>query len=155
MTFILLDIYPADVQSLPADGQPSSADGQPSSADVQPSSVDNTPDQILDSQGLIKLPDPPVHSSQIPVSSATQTRSTRRTPAPLPEALTAACLRKPTSPVLVPGNPCSAGSSVDNSTTSGATPMDLSTPDLKRKAQTQTDAVPKEKREKKKKGKKC
>lgn len=138
----------------PPDAQP--APSQPVAA---PTSVQSQ--HVLDSQGLIKpvvvIIDPPPEaqtatsisdnslpesSSAIPLpakSSASSTlrpRMARRTPAVMPEALAAAALRKSTS---------SPSSSVS---------MDVTASDLKRKASTQTDAVPKEKRDKKRKGKK-
>ena len=65
----------------------------------------------------------------------------------IPEALIAAASRKPTSPALISGKPRPPTSS------SSPVPMDA-TPEMKRKAQTQADALLKEKGDKKKKGKK-
>ena len=138
----------------------------------QPVATASTPDQsqhILDSQGLIKPvvviidpppEDPPVNStlansvSETPATSSPanssgatlRPRMSRRTPAVMPEALAAAALRKPTTPSLVSGKP--------RPPVSPPVPMDVTASDLKRKATTQTDAVPKEKRDKKKRGKK-
>ena len=132
------------------------------SFETQSSSADHSPDGMLDSQGLIKpqvvvVDDPPKPSdhSQATSSSADSkgnrrvsappSRISRRTPTVCPEALLAAASRKTTSPALISAKPRSSSSS--------PVPMDA-TSELKRKAQTQMDTLPKERREKKKKGKK-
>ena len=137
-------------------------DAQPDqSIEDQSSSVDQPGDGILDSQGLIRplvvviddSSQPCEPSPAAPSSSAGSkgsrrappSRITRRTPAVVPEALAAVASRKPTSPALISGKPRPA--------TSSPTPMDA-TSELKRKAQTQTDTLLKEKKERKKKGRK-
>ena len=126
----------------PPDAQPACSD------DIHPPSAVES-DHILDSQGLIRPQAAGEDSLATPdPSSATATvrpRSSRRAPAPLPEALTAAGLRKPTSPSLVSGRSRSTDPVP-------ASPMESSV-DLKRKAQTPTEAHPRDK-EKKKKGRK-
>ena len=133
-------------------------DAQPNqTAENQASPADHQPDGVVDSQGFIKSPvvviddlsqpsDPQIalHSSASPNCKSRVPvpvpRFTRRTFAVAPEALVAAALRKATSPV-VSGKPQTPAAS--------STPMET-TADLKRKAQTQADAPPKERREKKK-----
>lgn len=135
---------------LPTESLP---DAQPNqTAENQASPADHQPDGVLDSQGFIKPPvvviddlsqpsDPPIalHSSasksRVPVRVP---RLTRRTFAVAPAALVAAALRKTTKP---------------QTPAASSTPMET-TVDLKRKAQAQADAPPKERREKKKKGRK-
>ena len=133
-----------------------------SSIDTLSSTADHQNDGILDSQGLIKPPvevieEQPQSSAPSPVTPssagskgrrrAPPSRISHRTPAVIPEALIAAASRKPTSPALISGKPRPPTSS------SSPVPMNV-TPELKRKAQTQADALPKEKRDKKKKGRK-
>ena len=133
-----------------------------SSIDTLSSTADHQNDGILDSQGLIKPPvevieEQPQSSAPSPVTPssagsegrrrAPPSRISRRTPAVIPEAVIAAASRKPTSPALISGKPRPPTSS------SSPVPMNA-TPELKRKAQTQADALPKEKRDKKKKGRK-
>ena len=100
----------------------------------------------MDSQGLIRPPaagaDSPAAPDPSSAPAAVRPRSSRRAPAPLPEALSAAGLRKPTSPFLVSGR----SGSTDPEPVS---PMESSV-DLKRKAQTQTEAHPRDKGKKKK-----
>lgn len=136
-------------------------DAQPDqSIEDQSSLVDQPCDGILDFQGLIRplvvviddssqpcepSPAAPSSSAGSKGSRRAPSRITRRTPAVVPEALAAAASRKPTSPALISGKPRPA--------TSSPTPMDA-TSELKRKAQTQTDTLPKEKKERKKKGRK-
>lgn len=141
----------------PPNAQPVNA-----SSVVNPPPADSQSQHVLDSQGLLK-PDvivldapsepspanpppanpPPANPPSVnPSTSSARPRISRRTPAPVPEALAAAARRKPTSPSLVSGKPRSA---------SPSSPMEtVSVSDLKRKAHTQTDAVPKEKRRQKK-----
>ena len=137
-------------------------DAQPNqTAENQASPADRQPDGVLDSQGFIKPPvvviddlsqpsDPSIalHSSASPKCKSrvpvAVPRFTRRAFAVAPEALVAAALRKTTSPV-VSGQPQTPDAS--------STPMET-TIDLKRKAQAQADAPPKDRREKKKKGRK-
>ena len=98
-------------------------------ASSQPSASSDSPSQhVLDSDGFVR-PTPPENPpcpptsdpTLVPVSdtpdgsstltstdvemSAPPAKITRRTPAALPEALSFACLRKPTSPVLIAGKP--------------------------------------------------
>jgi len=145
---------------LPPNAQPAN-----SSSVVNPPPADSQSQHVLDSQGLVKPdvivldapsePSPanppptnpppanPLPANPPPVNPSTSSarpRIARRTPAPVPEALAAAARRKSTSPSLVSGKPrCASPSS----------PMETVS-DLKRKAQAQTDAVPKEKRKQKK-----
>ena len=121
-------------------------DAQPNqTAENQASPADHQPDGVLDSQGFIKPPvviddlsqpsDPPIalhfsaSKSRVPVRFAVA-----------PTALEAATLRKKNHP-FVSGEPQTPAAS--------STPMETSV-DLKRKAQAQADAPPKERREKKK-----
>lgn len=134
-------------ESLP-NAQPVHLPSADSSPDADPQPIDSQSEHVLDSQGLIKpdvifLDDAPAESSPAKpsTSSVARPRITRRTPAPIPEALTAAALRKPTSPSLVSGK--------SRSSVPPSSPMDTSC-DLKCKGQTQTDATPKEKRKQKK-----
>ena len=144
-TDVLAAVLPTE--SLP-DAQPNqTAENQASPADHQP--------DVLDSQGFIKPPvvdlrqpsDPPIalyssaSKSRVPVRVP---RLTRRTFAVAPAALVAAAHRKTTLP-LVSGEPQTPAAS--------STPMET-TVDLKRKAQAQADAPPKERWEKKKRGRK-
>ena len=132
----------------PPDAQPDPSSVNPSpdvypSPDVNP--LSDHSEHVLDSQGLIKpdvviIEDP---STDLPAkpsaSSASCSRSSRRTPAPVPEALADAAHRRPTSPSIVSDHPRFPALSIS--------PMET-TSDLKRKS-AQTDA-----RERKKKGKK-
>ena len=145
---------PADhgTDVLPTESLP---DAQPNqTAENQVSPADHQPDGVLDSQGFIKPPvvviddlsqpsDPSItlHSSasksRVPVRVP---RLIRRTFAVAPTALEAAALRKKNHPFVSGESQTPAASS---------TPMET-TVDLKRKAQAQADAPPKERREKKK-----
>ena len=153
---------PSPAAKTPALFTPS--ESPPNTQLVHPASTQS--EHVLDSQGFIKPAvividgpsepppaDPSTGSSPANLSanslsldpsasSAARPRISRLTPAPIPEALAAAALRKPTSPSLVSGKP--------RSSVSSSSPMDAAS-DLKRKAQTQTEALPR--REKKKKGK--
>jgi len=139
---------------LPTESLP---DAQPNqNAENQSLPADHQPDGVLDSQGFIKPPvividdlsqpsDPPIalHSSASPKCKSCVPVPipgfTHRTFAVAPEALVAAALRKTTSLVVSGKLRTPAASS---------TPMET-TIDLKRKAQTQADALPKERWEKK------
>lgn len=152
---------PTESSVPPSSGTPllcESSESPPNAQPVHSPSVPAAPssDQsqhVLDSQGFVKpaaiVIDPPSEatSPNPSTSSTARLRISRRTPAPIPEALAAAALRKPTSPTLISGK--------SRSVASPSVPMDTTSLDLKRKAGTQADVVPKEKREKKKKGKKC
>ena len=138
-----------------------SSESPPNAQPANPSSADPPPahsEHILDSQGFVKPltggrpsdpadppptdpPDPPssdpsptAPSPTDPHSSSGRSRISRRTPAPIPEALAAAALRKSTAPILVSSKPRSSS------------PMEASF-DLKRKTNS-----PKDGSEKKKKG---
>ena len=141
---------------LPTESLPDAQSNQ--TAENQASPADHQPDGILDSQDCIKPPvvviddlsqpsDPLIalHSSasksRVPVRIP---RITGRTFAVAPTALVAAALRKKNHP-FVSGEPQTPAAS--------STPMQ-STVDLTRKAQAQADTPPKERREKKKKGRK-
>ncbi len=101
----------------------------------------------LDSQGFVKPVDPPPSTrplndpTKVPIPSSPSTpRNSRRVPASIPSAaLSLACLRRPTSPVLVTSTPPAP--------LSPPAPMEESMADLKRKS---SDDPPKERREKKK-----
>ena len=137
---------------LPTESLP---DAQPNqTAENQVSPADHQPDGVLDSQGFIKPPvvviddlSQPSDPSSALHSSASKSRVpvrvprlTRRTFAVAPTALEAAALRKKNHPFVSGESQTPAASS---------TPMET-TVDLKRKAQAQADAPPKERREKKK-----
>ena len=130
-------------------------DAQPNqTAENQVSPADHQPDGVLDSQGFIKPPvvviddlSQPSDPSSALHSSASKSRVpvrvprlTRRTFAVAPTALEAAALRKKNHPFVSGESQTPAASS---------TPMET-TVDLKRKAQAQADAPPKERQEKKK-----
>ena len=145
-------VGPSGTDVLPTESLPNAQPNQ--TAENQASPADHQPD-VLDSQGFTKPPvvdlsqssDPPIalHSSasktRVPVRVP---RITRRTFAVAPAALVTAAHRKTTLP-LVSGEPQTPAAS--------STPMET-TVDLKRKAQAQADAPPKERREKKKRGRK-
>ena len=137
---------------LPTESLP---DAQPNqTAENQVSPADHQPDGVLDSQGFIKPPvvviDELSQPSDLSIalhSSASKSRVpvrvprlTRRTFAVASTALEAAALRKKNHPFVSGESQTPAASS---------TPMET-TVDLKRKAQAQADAPPKERREKKK-----
>ena len=131
---------PAPANLAPDDSAP---DDLPSTDDPHPddpSPEDTSSQHILNSDGLIN-PDVVVIDSSpdsSPVTPSSSSRISRRNPAPIPEALLAAGLRKSTSPSLVSGKQLSSSRA--------SSPMEFSS-DLKRKSQAQ------EKR-KQKKGKK-
>ena len=130
---------PAPANLAPDDSDLLSSAGDPPPDD--PSPEDTSSQHILNSDGLINpdvvVIDPSPDSSPVTPSSS-GSRISRRNPAPIPEALLAAGLRKSTSPSLVSGKQRSSSRSLS--------PMDFNS-DLKRKSQAQ------EKR-KQKKGKK-
>ena len=141
---------PAD-HVLPTESLPDAKPNQ--TAENQASPADHQPDGVPDSQGFIKTPvvindlSQPSYPSTALHSSASKNRVsvrvprlTRRTFAVAPTALEAAALRKKNHPFVSEESQTPAASS---------TPMET-TVDLKRKAQAQADAPPKERREKKK-----
>lgn len=131
---------PAPANPAPDDPAPVDLPSTDNPPPDDPSPEDTSSQHILNSDGFINpdvvVIDPPPDSS--PVTRSTSSRSSRRNPAPIPEALLAAGVRKSTSPSLVSGKPRSSSRS--------SSPMEFSG-DLKRKSQAQ------EKR-KQKKGKK-
>lgn len=110
-------------------------------------SLPSTDSPVLDSQGFVKPADPPSTTcplndpTKVPIPSSPSTpRNSRRVPASIPPAaLSLACLRRPTSPVLVTSTPPAPSPP--------PAPMEESTADLKRKS---LDDPPKDRREKKK-----
>lgn len=100
---------------------------------ADPASSASPPEHILDTQGFVKPADPPIQTPPpndptVPKLPSPSPRINRRTPAPIPDTLSA-CSRDV--------SPCSS--------------MDVNVADLKRKL---PDETPKQRREKKKRGRK-